>query len=72
MNIIHVDTSKKYDVIIGKKLIDAAGEEISKLMKPSKVLVISDDKVAPLYFDRLSVALSSSGFEVEKFAHFIA
>ena len=68
MNIIHVDTSKKYDVIIGKNLIDIAGEEISKLMKPSKVLVISDDRVAPLYFDRLNAALSSSGFEVEKFA----
>ena len=29
MNTIHVDTSKKYDVIIGGELLDKAGEYIS-------------------------------------------
>ena len=67
MNIIHVDTSKKYDVIIGGELLDRAGEYISKVTKPAKALVITDDNVAPLYLDRLEVSLEAQGFETERF-----
>ena len=67
MNTIKVDTSKKYDVIVGKDLIDNAGEYIIKVAKPSKTLIISDDNVASLYLGRLVASLNSSGFECESF-----
>ncbi len=67
MNTVHVDTLKKYDVIIGKGLLDNAGVYISKVVKPAKALIISDDNVAPLYLDRLEESLASSGFEAENF-----
>ncbi len=67
MNIIHVDTSKKYDVIIGRGLLDTAGEQISRLIKPSKALIVTDDNVAPLYLGRLETSLKTSGFETVSF-----
>ncbi len=67
MNTVHVETSKKYDVIIGRDLLDRAGEYISKLIKPSKALIITDDNVAPLYLGRLEASLKASGFECESF-----
>ncbi len=67
MNTIHVDTSKKYDVIIGGDLLDRAGEYISTVTKPAKALIITDDNVAPLYLDRLEVSLKEKDFETEHF-----
>ena len=67
MNTVHVDTSKKYDVIIGQVLLDTAGEQISKLIKPSKALIVTDDNVASLYLGRLETSLKASGFEPVSF-----
>ena len=67
MNTVHVNTSKEYDVIIGRDLLDASGEYISRITKPARALIITDDNVAPLYLGRLESSLNSHGFDTESF-----
>ncbi len=64
---ITVKTSSEYQVLIGKNLIDSAGELIREVLVPCKVAVISDDTVYSLYGETLVKALKNSGFSVVKF-----
>jgi len=68
MKIITVDVSKKYDVIVGRGLLDKAGEELRRVLpKARRAAVISDDNVAPIYLARVKKSLELSGFEVFAF-----
>lgn len=59
---VHVDTGQAaYDIIIGEALLAQAGERIKQNLSPSKVCVVTDDKVAKLYLVPLMKALESAG-----------
>ena len=68
MKTITVETSKKYDVIVGHGLLDAAGEYIRSVLPDARrAAIISDDNVAPIYLDRVQKSLENSGFETACF-----
>lgn len=61
---IPVNTSKPYKVHIGAGILNFVGNELKQLGLDGKVLIISDDNVAPLYADTVRKSLIDSGFEV--------
>ncbi len=63
MNTVTVTASKTYDVKIGKGLLDTIGQELAKIAK-GKVMVITDENVAPLYLGRVYRSLTQAGFTV--------
>ena len=64
MKTVRVNASKEYDVVIGRGLLDRAGEQIRAVLpRAVRAAVISDDNVAPLYLERVLDSLSSAGFE---------
>jgi 3-dehydroquinate synthase len=67
MKTILVRASRAYEVIIGKGLLDHAGELIREIKAPCKAAVFTDDKVGALYLERLNAALESAGFETAVF-----
>jgi 3-dehydroquinate synthase len=44
---------RSYDIAIGPGLVDRAGELSARLLKAPRVIVVTDDTVAPLYGERL-------------------
>ena len=54
--------TKEYEVVIGSGL--HYGQEIAKVQKPCKVVVVSDDIVFSLYADKCVKELKSVGFDV--------
>lgn len=53
-----------YDVAIGRGLRHSAGECIASVHKPCRVLLLSDDTVASLYGDDVTLSLTEAGFSV--------
>ncbi len=67
MNVVTVQASKTYDVKIGKGILDTIGSELSQIAK-GKVMVITDENVAPLYLGRVYRSLTQAGFTVYTFS----
>lgn len=63
MNTVTVQASKTYEVKIGHGLLDALGRELSVLAS-GKVLIVTDENVAPLYLGRAYQSLKNAGFTV--------
>ena len=53
MRKVTVNASRIYDVIIEKGILDRAGEESAKVIKPCAAAILTDTNVAPLYAGRL-------------------
>lgn len=64
---IPVNTGKPYKVHIGSGIIKTAGSEMKALGLSGKALIVSDDNIAPLWFNTVKESLTSSGFEVYSF-----
>lgn len=62
MTIVPVSASKKYDVIIGEKLIREAGNYISQVQSNCVAAIISDSNVWPCYGAVLEKSLQQAGF----------
>lgn len=58
---------KGYDILIGRELVNRAGELVRGVTKAGKAIVITDTNVAPLYCHTVLNSLKASGFEV--FSH---
>lgn len=67
MNCIHVNTTKEYDVKIGRGLLDTIGAEAA-MHTAGKVLVVTDENVAPLYLGRVYRSLREAGLQVHTLA----
>ncbi len=67
MKKIRVDASVKYDVLIGKGLLEKSGDFISGITEPCSAVIITDDIVSPLYADKVKKSLEKSGFECDFF-----
>ena len=68
MTTVRVNASTEYDVVIGKGLLDNAGKLISSVITPCKAAIISDDKVLPLYGNKVRKSLENAGFSVCEYA----
>lgn len=64
---ITVPTKIPYDVQIGGGLLDGVGTKIRALTKAVRVMLVSDDIVAPLYGARVRASLEGAGFAVSEF-----
>ena len=64
---ITVPTKIPYDVQIGDGLLDGVGAKIRALTKAVRVMLVSDDIVAPLYGARVRASLEDAGFAVSEF-----
>lgn len=54
---------RSYDIIIGKGVLDEAGERIAVLAPGARAVIVSDENVAPLYLDRMQANLTASSIE---------
>ena len=67
MKTVTVNASKNYDIKIGPDLLRTIGDEAKELGKASKVCIVSDSNVWPLYGEVIENALTEAGFTVSKF-----
>ena len=55
---------REYDILIERGLLSQAGERIRAVLpKASKLAVVTDTNVHPLYYDKLKASLEAAGFE---------
>lgn len=54
-----------YDIVVGEGVIDTAGARFSALLAQPRVIVVTDENVAPLYLDRLLASLSEASIAAE-------
>jgi len=64
MRKITIETSTKYDVIIGHKLLETAGKRLQDILKCDKLCIVSDEKVYSLYGQTLFDSLENAGYKV--------
>ncbi len=64
---VNVNASTKYEVLIGSGIIGSLGRELLKIKPSCKVMLVTDDNVAPLYLDETVLILKNAGYEVNTF-----
>ncbi len=62
MKKVRIKTSKAYDVIIGSGILKDTGNLLLNIIKPCRVVIVSDDRVSSLYSSIVSKSLEESGF----------
>ncbi len=67
MRKVHVATDRAYDVIIGRGLLDTAGQWLSGLTASRLAALVADGSVDALYGDRVAASLVGAGFTVLRF-----
>lgn len=67
MRTVTVNASKTYDIKIGSGLLSSIGAEAAALGKVSKVCVVSDNNVFPLYGFSVCENLKAAGFAVHSY-----
>lgn len=65
MKKIHIDTSREYDVIISKNILEKTGELVGTVLKKCKIALISDDRVYPIYGEKVKKSLEKAGYITE-------
>lgn len=66
--IIEVRTDRPYTVTVERGAVDRVGEIARPLKKPgTRVMLISDSSVMPLYGERVRTSLEAAGFPVSEF-----
>ncbi|MGK8639014.1 3-dehydroquinate synthase [Brucella anthropi] len=55
---------RSYDILIGKGLVDRAGEELAKRLKGVRVAVVTDENVAKAHLERLTASFAKAGIDV--------
>ena len=54
---------RSYPIYIGKGLLES-GEQLKKHIKSKKVLIVTNDKIAPFYLKTIRESLKNSGIEI--------
>ncbi|MBC2883914.1 3-dehydroquinate synthase [Ochrobactrum sp. CM-21-5] len=54
---------RSYDILIGKGLVERAGEELSRRLKGARVAIITDENVAKAHLQRLTESFARVGIE---------
>ena len=52
-----------YDILVGEDLVETAGRRMRPLLAQNRVIVVSDENVAPLYLATLEKSLDRAGVE---------
>ncbi len=65
MRTVHVHTGKPYDIMIERGILDRCGAYVRELTQAEKVVVVTDDNVAPHYLWRVINALDQQGLQVK-------
>lgn len=52
-----------YHILIGRGILEEAGELSAKAVKPCRCAIISDDRVGPLHGEKLLISLQKAGFD---------
>ncbi len=64
--IVRVELGRRgYDIAVGPGLLAEAGKRMAPVLSEKRVIVVSDETVAPLYLPALSDALAAAGIEAE-------
>jgi len=56
---------RSYDILVGQGLIERSGELIAPVLARKRVIVITDENVAPLYLDTLCASLYAADIATE-------
>jgi len=67
MNIVTIKASKSYQIKIGSNLLSSIGNEVKLLGKATKLCIVSETTVWPLYGSIVQNSLTDAGFEVISF-----
>ena len=67
MKTVKVNASKKYDVIIGENARLLLPEKIRELFGDSKVMVVTDSKVASLHLEKINNLLDENAIQYDSF-----
>ncbi len=67
MEIVKVTASKEYNVHIGSGFLDNVGEMLTKIKKPCRAVIVSDDTVFSIYGERVKKSLADNGYSVCEF-----
>ena len=67
MNVVKVNASTAYEVMIGSGLLFSLGNEVAKVTKVGTAAIISDSNVWPLYGKTAQESLENTGFSVVSF-----
>lgn len=67
MEIVKVNASKNYEILIDKGLLDCSGELISKATKARHAAIVTDDNVDKYYGEKVAASMRAAGFTVVKF-----
>ena len=67
MEIIKVNASKEYDVVIGSGILSSLGERCVSLFGKSKAVIVTDSNVSPLWLDKTQKSLVLAGIETSVF-----
>ena len=64
MKTVHVSTGKPYDIFIERGLLDSCGKLLRGLTQATRVTIVCDTNVAPIYKQRVQSSLLTQGFSV--------
>ena len=67
MEIIKVNASKEYEVVIGRGILPTLGERCLSLFGKSRAVIVTDSNVAPLWLDKAKSALEGAGIDTVEF-----
>ena len=67
MEIIKVNASKEYDVIIGEGLLSSLGERCVSLLGKNRAVIVTDSNVASLWLDEAKASLENAGIDALEF-----
>ncbi len=67
MKTITVSTSEKYNVYVGKNILNNVSDMIKEVFPDGKIAIITDDIVDSLYARKVEESLEKGGFETVKF-----
>ena len=58
--------SNSYDILIGDNLLEVAGEVLRERFGSRRIFIVTEDRVAGLYLDRLRRSLSAAHYEISE------
>ena len=67
MEIIKVNASKEYDVVIGKGILPSLGEKCASLLGKGKAVIVTDSNVKEFWLDETKKSLQLAGIQTSVF-----
>lgn len=67
MEIIKVNASKEYEVVIGSEILSELGERCVSLLGKGRAVIVTDSNVAPLWLDETKASLENAGIQTLDF-----